>query len=80
MSPLFESLIADHAMRVNKMTRVCLTRFQYKIDNTTLLHKIIIVYTLRLAPISMTYNCMIPRIPPVINLVMRQKMVWHARM
>ncbi len=51
MQPLVESLIGDHVMRVNEMTRPCLTRFRNKIDSTTPLHNIIIVDALRLAQI-----------------------------
>ncbi len=49
MKALIENLISGHVICVDKMTRAYLSRFVYKISFTTLLHKIIIVYTFRLA-------------------------------
>ncbi len=56
MKPLVKSPKGDHVMRVNKMERACVTRFRFKIDSATHLHKIIMVCTLRLVTVLVSVN------------------------
>ncbi len=83
MKPHVESLKDAHMLGVYKMVQTCFTRCQWKIDFTTLLHKIILVYTLRSVhfswAISLRYNCTIPHIQLVIRFFMWQRRWFGVR-